>query len=296
MLAQHADAVKHKHKQRLQRRVYGRGTGVISLSRPLDPAADFVPRDALKRFHDEPLPQLSGAYSQAEHNASSRTAWMKLLPSNVSNEDRTIKLPNILRRATIPQSYTSPITFPPASVQIASRYSNPRQLHPSSRLRQSPTNARKAPTRREQRISRSLPVPYSYAIAGQTEPISPSHTQVPPDHSPSAKRRRIDSSIEGEHSSSSTKPPSEVYQNEERQLGTKPTDSQSILLRQSSFEAEPSCQHAKHTPVPDQSISPAKPPFYKELSDFFSTRTGKWLLPSRVSESRDGHDTHDMSR
>ncbi|KEF58731.1 uncharacterized protein A1O9_06657 [Exophiala aquamarina CBS 119918] len=38
-----------------------------------------------------------------------------------------------------------------------------------------------------------------------------------------------------------------------------------------------------HNPFPSQDISPAKTPLLRELSSFFATRAGKWVLPSRVS-------------
>ena len=46
------------------------------------------------------------------------------------------------------------------------------------------------------------------------------------------------------------------------------------------------CSKTNHTPEPSQDIEAAKPPFLKELSSFLTSRAGKWILPSRVSEIR----------
>lgn len=59
-----------------------------------------------------------------------------------------------------------------------------------------------------------------------------------------------------------------------------------LSVRRKSTKQDDHCQEKPHTPVPSQDITPAKPPFFRELLGYFTTRSdaGKQILPSRISE------------
>ena len=61
--------------------------------------------------------------------------------------------------------------------------------------------------------------------------------------------------------------------------------------RSTSEEALQECTRSQHTLEPAQDLLPAKSPFLKELTGFLANRAGKWILPSRVSESGSYKDT-----
>ena len=65
-----------------------------------------------------------------------------------------------------------------------------------------------------------------------------------------------------------------------------------LSVRRKSTKHEDYCHDIPHTPIPSQDITPARPPFFKEMLGYFTDRSdaGKQILPSRISEAS-GRDT-----
>ena len=288
-LEQHAQAIRISAKRKQKANSVNFATGNISLYHPLDLASDFTPRDDLKQLNST-RPDHSRTDSSHQHDAvGRRPAWMNLLPSNVNGDIRPPTYSAMHRRLSFPyfQStrlstpFSTPPEYPPGGSEYALAVSNATEGVPEE-LIVTPVTSHIHP-------SRSRSTPHSYAFAGRRQ-----RGNLRIDHSsPITNFQDLPASLyevhePGDHPRRDQVAGSPTEMQLKREMVAPSSQSHKRRLSQretSATQPDASC-HA-HTPIAAHAITAAKPPYYKELSGFFATREGKWLLPSRVSESRE---------
>lgn len=189
-----------------------------------------------------------------KQNISTVPPWMSLLPSNRNSHVKPPKHSALHRRLTYPYfettRYSTPFTTPPQWPTTGDVSGTPLQI--PSVLELTGNNVHDANIRRRDTSAQSAKD--TSFITDRSHTVAASHINSKFD---STKLRDI--------SITSTQEPQAVLPRKEKAKCTVST---------------------KHTILPTQEITPAKPPFFRELSGFFALRSGKWILPSRVNESR----------
>jgi hypothetical protein len=268
-----------------------RGTGKISLFTPLDSATDFSANAPLKQ--KVTIPSQHGATETAERvePPRRRPSWMKLLPSNVNVAMRPPTHSVLERRVSFPyfQStrFSTPFMTPPEYPAIDPDYA----LAVSTAVQGVPDvwKSNQAPT--PARSFRSISIPHSYAPSARRKrpPQTPTTRETVQNSYELAQSHTTDDKMLPEQQVSSP----EAEPQRRRSGSSRMSQNLKLRTRDSLTQVDIGYGRRSHTPIPDQTISPAKPPFYSELSGFFTTRAGKCILPSRVSESRESRASVD---
>ena len=286
-LGQHAFVVSKSAKQSPPKTREGVPTGAISLDRPLDPASDFPARDPLKQLTTSG--SLVSQLQPPQLDTKRRPPpWMRLLPSNVNSTVRPPTHSALQRRLTFPyfQStrLSSPFSTPPEyalgtgdalalSTAVQGFSEEARRTSAPAALR--PLRTSSAPTSRaiaEKRQRRQLPLHQTQRLPNFHDLLPSLHVAHEHEDPPKSLVTEIDTSKVKKRDSLSFRKSHRLRRTLQKHPSTRP---------------ESACGGRAHTAVPQQTITPAKPAFYKELSGFFATRAGKWILPSRVSETRE---------
>ncbi len=294
-LDQHAYAVRMSAKRKQETRGERNTVGSISLYQPLHPSSDFSPRDPLKQLNSmrpgEPCTEASKVAA-----ISRPPAWMSLLPSNINGNVRPTTCSAMHRRLTFPcfesSRRSTPFSTPPEYPVGDTRHA----LALSTAVQGIPRRSRQRSEPSPSLLGHNPSSPPSYAIAGRQH-----RRHLPLDRNPPLPNYWILSPSLHE-----THEPNVALLSEHEMTGLQqtrkrrapsisppcPNERRSSARNESSVHFDPTCVNHHHIPVANQPIALRKPPFYKELSTFFTTRAGRWILPSRVSESKDGHEEH----
>ena len=283
-LEQHGRALKHASKRTSTARSNSRFPGRISLSSPLDPISDFQPGDRLKQLDaGPPFP-----------------TWMNLLPSSVSGTTSTSQYTLMRRRSTFPlyesiKPPTPPDNSPDSpeqdpedvlalaiAIQGLSPIPSMQTLKGNAKHPYQSTSTSYPP---KARVTDKIPRPDVEDI----QPWSKSLSRV--QAATSEVQPLLADSPPGQTLSSPDPSPLVSISRKSTRLQKTPLSATSCLppaavRKSSATNGHGSCGGLPHSAMPSQKIDPARPPFYKELSGFFTRRTGRWVLPSRVSEDR----------
>lgn len=284
-LAQHVQAVRRPRRR--PRTSTGRGAGHISLFTPLDPATDFQPRDPLKQF-TIPTSAASRSKPKISTPATPRPpAWMSLLPSNVNSHIKPASPSVIQRRLTFPYSQPNCLSPPDSITPGTSIFQSEYALTLSTAVQGIEEERRRVSASTPYLPTRSVSSPKSWAVEGgrHRRHLRIDQETTLPDF------RNLSPSMHETHQASVTSP---LAQDEaispRRRMSISslkiPKRRQSIKRFSTTSPHDAYCTKAAHTPLPDQIATPAKPPFFKELSSFLGARVGRYILPSRVTESR----------
>jgi hypothetical protein len=286
-LKQHAQALQKPRKRPNRAEA---AVGSISLFTPLDPNSDFQPRDPLKQFT---IPPSTDIHSSPTLAARRQPAWMSLLPSNVNSGIQSPSDSTLQRRLTLPSSPPTRF-FTPASTRPATPLVLDEALALSTAVQGIEEERRRVSAPATYIPQRSASTPKSWAVPGKQNRRHlrlDRETQIP-------DFRNLTPSLHDPHQRTSIAPtPSTIEETPTRRSSFSslrlPKRRSVIKLSPPSATEQDSCVETKlHTPMPEQTISPApKPPFFRELSSFFGARIGKFVLPSRVTESRASYTT-----
>jgi hypothetical protein len=238
----------------------------MSLTDPLNPAANKIGPPG----HGRRLPP----------------AWMALLPSNRSpaSDSSGHSSPSAKTGTSSSQlkATSTPFTTPPQSPAY--------ERKDQSFQAPSPLNQSDASIFKPSPSSNSIVPPKSHVAEGIVITLSP------------PKRLEVAVSRKSSASKPQDPPASTSGGSEASQAGSKNRIKRSFSVSRGIYAfRKPS--HPKpesvtlevcgppesHTPMPSQDIAPAKTPFFKELSGFFSSRAkkGKLILPSRIGMDQD---------
>ena len=203
-------------------------------------------------------------------------SWMHLLPSQVNSDVKPPRHSVLQRRRTFPYFEST-------------RYSTPFSTPPEF-------------PRTWDSLPKSVRLPSDLVLEGSdvsegTQVSTLQLSRTLPKHAPSKQIQTLEarSSLRREQNVVSLQAPSNPP--ETRLNLRKPSKRLPSLPKGASCKshvpsskrisgAESCCTRDHHTPEPTQEIAPAsnpKPPLLRELSGFFSSRAGRWILPSRVS-------------
>lgn len=277
-LDQHAYAIKVTCERQGVTRGESRATGNISLHHPLDPRSDFSPRDPLKQ-PDSLIPSGLQKESSLQPDAlHRRPAWMNLLPSNVNNEVRPPAYSAMQRRLTFPyfqstrllKPFSTPPEYPVGDTKYASAM--------STAVHGIPEESRRASEPSQTHLASRLSSPHSYAVAGRRHRQNlhlHQDTTNPDFHDPSSRPHERHEPSESPSHTRSTRTPMVAGQRPPSISSRRSSRRQTSLRKYSSARADFSCTEHAQTPTAEQTATPAKPPFYKELSSFFATRAGR---------------------
>jgi hypothetical protein len=310
-LEQHADVLKRPSEQaRPPSRIMESSSGHVSLEQPFDKDANFVTSDPLK----------------STNTPRRLPAWMSLLPSHRNSNVHPPKHSVLQRRSTFPYFETTRMSTPhdsPAPTPPESSNNNEViQSTPVVNLETQPCSERTRPQLSSSWIKPQLSSSnLSFVSFVDNQPDDPDHHMgYVPEKSlcPSAyvvlpsinfsrsrqpsiaksapsvidmprnpnrntrSRRRLSKRFPVKSVVKVTAVPEIPERTRRRSRPWKLDWSRSTSPEESLEE----CSKTNHTPEPSQDIEAAKPPFLKELSSFLSSRAGKWILPSRVGESR----------
>jgi hypothetical protein len=285
-LKQHAQALQKPRRRQNQVKA---AVGNISLFTPLDPTSDFQPRDPLKQFT---IPPSADIRLPSTFAARRQPAWMSLLPSNVNSGIQSPSDSTVQRRLTSPSPPPTHF-FTPDSTGIATPLAPDQALALSTAVQGIEEERRRVSAPATYIPQRSASTPKSWAVPGKQNrrhlrldretPIPDFRNLTPSLHEPHTRRTSV----------ARTTTPSTVEESTSSRRASfsslrLPKRRAVIKFFPSTATEHGSCGETQpHTPMPDQTISPAtKPPFFRELSSFFGNRVGKFILPSRVTESR----------